>query len=427
MAQTASSPVARRTGFYYGWVIVAVSMVINGLSGNVGTYFGLFVVPVQSELQWSRTTVVLAATIASLAGASVQPFIGPFLDRYGGRVMTVVAGVIAGVAVACAGLASEPWQLYLAYGVYGAASNGVGLQVTNVVVAKWFVARRGRALGFASIGLSASNLIMVPLLQVIISGSGWRFAFLVLGLIVGIGLAVPAALFLRRQPEDMGLRPDGAPAGEAGRAAGQVAGGAAVVDMEHSLTLREALRTRVFYQLLIAWMLAGIPVMAYFVHTIPYLTGDKGIAPALAASAWSVWFLCGSVSKLVWGFISERMPARFSMAACLFGEVAGIAMLLNVGQSLPLLFAWAVVGGTGHGPFAQFQTLIFANYYGRRFLGAIRGFIMPFIVVAGAAGPLLAAYLFQRNGNYQTVWLLFIAMLLVAGTLAIISRPPRRT
>jgi MFS family permease len=186
------------------------------------------------------------------------------------------------------------------------------------------------------------------------------------------------------------------------------------------------LHTRSFYLLLIAWMLAGLPVMAAFIHTIPYLTGDKGISPGLAASAWTVWFACGTISKLVWGFISERIPARFSMAACLFGEAAGMAMLLNVGGSVPLLFLWGVIGGTGHGPFAQFQTLVFANYYGRRFLGSIRGFLMPFIVVSGATGPLLAAYLYQRNGNYQTVWTLFVVMLVIAGTLALVSLPPKR-
>jgi MFS family permease len=186
-------------------------------------------------------------------------------------------------------------------------------------------------------------------------------------------------------------------------------------------------RTRSFYLLLLAWMLASLPVMAAFIHTIPYLRGDRGFSPALAASAWTVWFACGSLSKLAWGFLSERFPARVSVAALLFGEALGMALLLNVGTSIPLLFLWAVVGGTGHGPFAQLQTLIFADYYGRRFLGAIRGLVAPFIVIAGAAGPLFAAFLFQRNGNYQMVWLLFIAMLVVAGALALLAKPPRRS
>lgn len=415
----------KRLPFYYGWVIVAACIVINGLSGNVGTYFGLFVVPIQADLGWGRTTIVLAATIAALSGAAVQPLIGPLIDRYGGRALTAIGGLIGGIALTFASQAREPWQLYLAYGLFGMAVNGVGLQVTNVVVAKWFIAKRGRALGFAAVGLSAANLVMVPLLQTLISSFGWRFAFVMLGLIVAAGLALPSALFLRRQPEDLGLRPDGASPEDTGGLSPGSPPRPAAGPPERSWTLRAALRTRSFYLLLAAWTLASLPVMAYFVHTIPYLRGDKGFSAATAAAAWTAWFACGSLSKLAWGFISERVPARFSVAACLFGEAAGVTVLLNVDHSVPLLFLWSVVGGTGHGPFAQLQTLIFANYYGRRFLGTIRGAIAPFIILSGATGPLLAAYLFQRFGDYQTVWLLFIALFLTAGTLALLSTPPK--
>lgn len=403
---------------YYGWVIVGVAVFINMMAGSLATVFGLFILPMQKDLSWPRTTIVLSTTIAALLGAIMAPLVGPIIDRYGGRVLTTAAALFGGGSIALASQAHAPWQFYLAYGVFGAAViQNAGVQVTSVVVAKWFVARRGRALGFAFAGLSLGSLVMVPVLTVIIASLGWRAGFVAMGALLAVGIALPTALFLRRTPEDMGLLPDGAQRVETTVAAGHRQ------RTEPSWTLREALRTRTLWLLLVAWLLASFPLSAYFIHVIPYLRGERGFGN-LANAAWTTWFAFAFASKLVWGYLSERIPVRFSVAACFMGEAAGVALLLWVGQSAPMLFLWSVVGGLGHGPFAQLQTLIWADYYGRPFLGTIRGALSAPSTLASALGPLLAAYVYQEQGSYRVVWLLFAVLFVTAMFLVLLAAPP---
>ncbi len=413
--------VSTKPRFFYGWVIVGVAMMINMMSGSLATVFGLFIIPMQNDLGWSRTTIVFSTTIAALLGAVTHPLVGPIVDRHGGRVLMVATGVLGGTFIALASQAHVPWQFYLLYGVLGiAVIQSAGAQVTSVVVAKWFVAKRGRALGFSFAGLSLGSFLMIPILTLIINELGWRAGFAVMGVLLAVGIALPAGLLLRRNPEDMGLLPDGAqPA-----AAAKGASAAAPPREEQSWTLGQALRTRTLWLLLAAWLFASFPLSAYFIHVIPYLRGEKEFGN-VANVAWTIWFAFAFASKLVWGYLSEHIPPRFSVAACFLGEAAGIVVLLNVGHSVPMLFLWSVVGGIGHGPFAQLQTLIWADYYGRPFLGTIRGVLSPPTILGPALAPLLAAYVFQHQQSYRTVWILFVALFLVGTTLVLLATPPQ--
>ncbi|MSQ33734.1 MAG: MFS transporter [Dehalococcoidia bacterium] len=408
--------VSTKPRFFYGWVIVGVSMMINMMSGSLATVFGLFIIPMQSELGWSRTTIVFTTTIAALLGAVTHPLVGPIVDRYGGRVLMVATAVVGGTFIALSSQAHVPWQFYLLYGVLGTAViQSAGAQVTSVVVAKWFVAKRGRALGFAFSGLSLGSFVMIPTLTLIINELGWRSGFVVMGVLLAVGIALPAGLFLRRNPEDMGLLPDGVQPAAAATAPPRE---------EQSWTLGQALRTRTLWLLLAAWLFASFPLFAYFIHVIPYLRGEKEFGN-LANVAWTTWFAFAFASKLVWGYLSEHIPPRFSVAACFLGEAAGLVVLLNVGHSVPMLFLWSVVGGIGHGPFAQLQTLIWADYYGRPFLGTIRGVLSPPTILGPALAPLLAAYVFQQQHSYRTVWLLFVVLFLVGTLLVLLATPPK--
>lgn len=416
----------KRPRFYYGWVIVGVCMAVNALAGNVGVFFGLTIVPLQADLGWSRTTIVFASTLAALTGVVIQPLVGPFIDRYGPKGVLIAGALVGGGALMLAGQSRAPWQYYLSFGVFGlAVLQNVGLQATGVVVPKWFVAKRGRALAFIGTGLSLGSVLGVPVLQALISGLGWRLSSMILGLSLAVGIAAPSALFLHRQPEDLGLLPDGARPENASEPLRRVGAVGLTPRSEPSWTLRTALRTRTLYLLVAAWTLGTLPVTAYFVHTIPYLTDDKAFTAGTAASAWTTWFAFGLASKLAWGFLSERIPVRLSAVACLLGEAVGMVLLLNVGRGEPFLFLWSAVGGAAHGPFVQLQTLMWANYYGRPFLGTIRGVLAPPTVLASAFGPLLAAYLFQQQGEYRTVWLLFIFLFLAGAILALLAAPPK--
>lgn len=147
---------------YYGWVIVVLTFMINITTGLLPPVFGLFVLSMQKDLGWDRATLVVATSIATLLGMVLRPVAGMLIDKYGERPLMVCAGTIGGIAIALTSLVNAPWQFYLAYGILGTALLGsVSQQVTSVIVAKWFIAKRGRALSFASTGISLGSLLGV--------------------------------------------------------------------------------------------------------------------------------------------------------------------------------------------------------------------------------------------------------------------------
>lgn len=423
-----SSAVAVRRRLYYGWVIVGVILVINIMYGSTTPLFGFFIIPIQKELGWTRSTIVLTLTIVALIGAPSHAITGLLVDRYGARLLIFVTALIGGLFMVLGGLtASTPWQFYLLFGVLGlAVLQSAGIPVTHIVVSKWFVAKRGRALGWAASGMSLGPTLLTPVVALIISQWGWRWGFVTLGALAGIGIALPAVIFLRRTPEDMGLLPDGVKPNEATSQASAVAQKKpqSEVKVEQSWTLRGAMQTRTFWILLLAGAAHAMATTVVFIHAVPYLRGEKEFGN-LVAAAWSTFFAFSVISKVVWGYISEKIPVQLSMIITTVGKALGVILLLNMGRSTPLLFVWAVLHGSFHGPSAQLQTLIWANYYGRSFLGAIRGVFQFPTVFAQAGAPLLAAYMFDKQGVYREVWLLVTALLFLAAFLFFLSPQPK--
>ena len=222
-----------------------------GLQTLVG---GVFLKPMTEELDWTRTEFTYAQTVGHFLMAFVGFFIGVYVDRYGGRGMMVIGVTIAGVALFMVGAITELWQWVLLRGVLftvGAALMG-GL-VVNVTLSKWWVEKRGQMIGFAAIGASLAGMLMPPLMTVVVDEFGWRTGWRVLA--VGAWLLVyPAAMLMRRQPEDHGLHPDGN-SDEEVRAG---AGAAAAAELANSFTRGEALRTPALYLIVFAYGLSGI-------------------------------------------------------------------------------------------------------------------------------------------------------------------------
>src|SRR5207253_9115492 len=118
-------------------------------------------------------------------------------------------GGLAGCALVATSRVETLWQFYLLRGVGQTLGNALlGNLVVNTTVAKWFVVRRGMAISMASIGISLGGVLMAPLVALVIEAGGWRQAWVFLGLLTWV-LILPSALLMRRQPEDVGLTPDG--------------------------------------------------------------------------------------------------------------------------------------------------------------------------------------------------------------------------
>ncbi|MEX2373750.1 MAG: MFS transporter [Dehalococcoidia bacterium] len=410
---TGPAPARGMRAVYFGYWILGAAFVAQFVSVGAQNYvFGAFFTPMTDDLGWSRSEMTLSRTIGQFIAAFAGFYIGGYVDRYGGRWLMRIGVVILATALFLCSFVQELWQWWLINGLIltvGAAL--IGNLVVNVTLAKWFVLRRGRVVGFAAMGVSFAGVVLTPLATLLVDELGWRAAWQVLaaGALLFI---VPTSFVMRRAPEDHGLQPDGLSAAQ--MAAG--AGDRAAADFASSLTRAQALRTRAFYLVVFAFGLGGLSIGVMLIQTIPFLT-DAGYSRTFAALMITVTSVPSLLSKPVWGYFIDRADAqRLSIVGFVLTAAAIVVIVVGAKSSGAVVFAGYALLGLGWGGFIPLQEVVWASYFGRRYLGAVRSAGLPFSLLLGASAPLLASVYFDRVGNYDGAFLAVAA----AGLLAVV-------
>lgn len=415
----ASSPI-NRPRFFYGWVIVGGAFLSDMLFYGVGTVaFGIFFRFMSEGLQWSRGLLATAILLGRLTALVSSPIIGPLVDRHGPRWVMLFGTWSLGIGAIFMAAVNAPWQFFLAYGgLMTLGTVGMGEIASHTAVAKWFVRKRGRALAVVTMGLSGAGIVIPLPLAALITGLGWRGAWIVLGiavLVIGTG----ASLVMRRQPEDFGLLPDGDLPHETASATITAA------DSEVSLTPRQALRTRAFWLLILSSNAAGMALMGINIHLVSFLL-DNDFSLTTAASIVTFLYVLQTVAKPMWGLIVERLHVRYCIGICYLGGGLGTLLLLNV-SSLPTVIAFALVYGLTRGAQSLLTSLAWADYFGRASQGSIRGISAPFRIISGAGGPVMAGLLFDAYGSYTIAFIAFAVLFWIGGIAMVLARPPQIT
>lgn len=418
---SSESPAAPRKGrLFYGWVVLAVASIANTIAFGAGSVsLAVFIRPMTESLGWSRTALLWGVTFTNFANLAVSPIVGPIVDKYGARPVMLFGAMVAGVAYMALGGISELWQFYILYVI--ATSLGIaeiGSLVTTTAVSKWFMRMRGRALGIVTAANSVGAAIVVPIVAYLITTIGWRGAWMALGLALIAIVLPPVFLFMRNTPESMGLRPDGdapddAPAeSQRSRGSGET----------YQWTAKQALRTRTLWFVVLSSDLSGLAFSGMLFHMVPAFT-DAGMTLQEAGLAYSVYSMGAVVSKLLWGFLGERLPVRFGLATNYAARACALLFLLMTSGPAG---AWAFAGlagvfSTGSAPLSA---QLWADYYGRSFVGSIRGITAPFSLATNMLGPLLAAFMYDQMGSYRVSFWLFIVTLLAGAVLISWAKPP---
>ena len=411
-----------RPKYFYGWVIVAVMAATGAVSMGMGSLnFGLFIKPMGDELGIGRAAFGWAQTARMGASSATSPLIGWLIDRYGSRVMLPVAALATGVALIGLAYVTTSWHLVVLFVVMGLVGmSGPGALVTTVPVLKWFVRNRGKAVAFVGLGIPFGALIFIPLTQVLINEIGWRNAWIVLA-IIGISLIVPlGAIFLRRQPEDMGMLPDG---GEPEGRDDGTSGRRRVVD-EVSWTVREAVRTTTMWRLVIVFSMVQMATGTVALHRIAAFM-DRGMDPTLISFATAFDAVAAGGSTFMFGMLVRWVPSRF-LGAVGFSMLAGASVLTIYATNLPIMFISMAVFGVGIGGMMFLNNYIWADYFGRGSVGAIRGLVNPINLVIGGIGAPAAGYVRDITGSYDQAWWVGVGLMSAAALLTIFTGAPRK-
>ena len=379
--------------------------------------------PITEDFGWTRGQYASGMAIGSLIGGFLAVGIGPLIDRYGPRWILTTATFIVGGTVVCTSFVTSFWQYFLLQIFARSINQGVVSLAMQVIIPKWFVRKRGRAVAFGGIGSAIGNSGTPLFSQLFISWLGWRHALLILGSSVWAITLLPIWFFLRRSPEDIGLLPDGEQEESRGkRSTGNERDSGEPGVLENSLTVRQVLRHRSLYLLLVAFTLASLVGSSLYLHLIPYLS-DKGMSSGAAVMVMAVLSSSSVIGALVLGFAVERYSARYLLSVGFLLAAVSYIILLNVTTPVVAL-VWAVYLGVLNGGMQTLTQVIYADYYGSRSLGAIRGLNAPAQMGANSLGPLAAAVAFDYRGDYFFIFALFGILLVVSGLSLFVARPP---
>ena len=408
---------------FYGWVIVWVMAVSGAMSMAMGSLnFGLFIKPMGDDLGIGRAAFGWAHTARQGASSVTSPAVGWLLDRFGARVMLPVAAIMTGLSMVGLAHIGHAWQLVLLFAVMGLVGmSGPGALVTSVPVLKWFVADRGRAIAFMSVGIPVGALLFVPLTQYLIDSVGWQSAWIILA-VMGMGVIVPlAAVFVRREPEDMGLRPDGAERVSADRRGAAAAGGP---PDEVSWSLSEAVRTVTLWKLVATFSLVSLAIGTVALHRIADFM-DKGLDPTLISFATALDAVCAGVMTFMFGMLVRYVPARV-LGATGFLMLTAASVMTIYADNLAIMFASMALFGLGIGGMMFLQNFIWADYFGRQNVGSIRGFVNPINLAVGGLGAPAAGYVRDILGTYDPAWWAGVALMAFAAALVVSTSAPSK-
>ena len=410
-------------GTYYGWAIPASTLLISFASALMfGPVLGVFVKPIGDDMGWSRATIAMAFTIGSFAGTLLPAAIGSYLDRHGARGVVVVAGIIVAGCTLGLALMTQPWHFWVFYGVgRGVAVAGVQFG-TTVAIANWFVRKRGRAMAVGGSGLRMGQAALPLLIHAVIIAMSWRHAFAMLAVMSLLFIAVPAFLFIRRRPEEMGLLPDGAAPREP-----PPAGQPAAVqrdDVETSWTLREAMRTKALWLTIVAVSAVFFVNGSVNLHAVANFQ-DRGMPAGLAVSVTTIFALTSTVMTFVSGFALERVHVRYGAILASMCYLAAV-VVITVADTYALAVLFGVLFGLANGAWTTVERLLYPDYFGRRHVGAIRGFVSPFRGMVSPFGAILAGFIRDTRGSYTLAFVIFAGMCVLATLSLVLATPPRK-
>jgi MFS family permease len=393
---------AEKREIFWGWYIVMGAFLIMGMNYGARYCFGVFLKPMSAEFGWSRSVTSLAATINMLVYSFGSIFVGRMLDRIAPRWIATIGASIAACGYILTGFVSTPLGFYLTYGLMvGLGATGMGVVACTSSVGKWFIKKRGVAIGVASMGISFGTVALTPLAGYVAGYFSWRFGLMALGLLtLLVGIIIAQTIMRKTHPEAYGLLPDGDKIEVPHQSPTAV----------HKISVLTIFRDSRFWTLAICQGLAVMVCMTVFVHQVAYAT-DNGIGKIAAATSLAAVSMTGFIGQFFFGWLSDRLkdPKYASFVGTLF-VLAGMILLINA-KSISQLYIYALIYGFGYGSLAPVVPIIAANRFGRHVLGSIYGLLTFFIGIGGSIGPILGGFIYDRFGSYRYLWLINIIVL----------------
>jgi sugar phosphate permease len=371
------------------------------------------------DLGLSRTMISTIYTAGSLSAAMLMFAIGRLLDKFGARIMLTIVGLLFGLALMWMSHLNNPIELF--FGIVAIRTLGQGslTLIPTTLVAIWFIRLRGKATALASLGGGICQAILPLITHMLISQLGWRNAWVVQGLMVWLILIIPVITLIRRGPESVGQLPDGDQYSIDPNKLTQ----RTYVNNERNWTLKDAIHTRTFWLLIFTGSSPALIITALVFHQVS-IFDNKGLDPSVAAEALTVMAIGTLSGTLLSGILTDRLEARYIVASSHGIIIIGMLFSFSISREIEAIIYGGLLG-LGFGIFLTSSTVIWANYFGRKHLGSIRGIATSCVVAFAALGPMPFGILFDLTGDYTIAIASFLILPLACGLAALYAKAPR--
>jgi MFS family permease len=407
------SDIASARGWYYGWNIVVVSVLAQISANGVALIaFSLFLKDWSAELRVPISSLQLAYVPMLLVSSLLSPLAGSLADKYQARWL-MFSGLL-GIAITSMliSLITSTWQLYVLYGTILPVSICFSTNVVaNALVSRWFVQRRGLALGLTAFGVGFAGVVLPPAIAATMPTIGWRFIWRVASLIVTFLVAPLVLRVLRDRPSAReGLHyvnGHAAPARDHSKASAEI-----------TIRWGDILGRRNF------WLLLGafLPILSIYggsQQNLAPIAASHGFSQWAAGTLLSVLSVSQITSSLALGLISDRFGNRVPLAALAFVVAIGAA-LIAFGSTMYGLFIAVAIVGMGGGLFTLLAAAIAAEF-GPAGFGRAFGLLMAFIPAISII-PFAVARIQELTGSYTPGLLAMAVLAVVGGALSLLMR-----
>ena len=403
----------------YGWRMVGLVSAIRIIGGGLHQFgFTVFFLPISQDLGLNRAATSLAFSLSRAEGAIEAPLVGYLIDRYGPRPILVTAVFLAGIGYILLSWVNSYASFMIVYlGVICLAFVAGFIHSPMVVANSWFIRQRARAMTVVGAAVPVGGALITPLLAIGVTSMGWRWAAFASGCIFLL-VCLPLSFQLKGSPESMGLLPDGdVPPAPGAMSAAEITNKNANAD----LTSREAMKTWVFWVLVVSMTARVTCYSAATVHFVPLMVW-KGLSEGAAAALLGAFAFANLVAHFVLGWIADRVNKPKLLVVCHFLPALSVAPLLSDSGHWQLWFftivfilldasfpiVWATVG----------------DFFGRRHFATVRGSMSFFYMWGSFAGPVLAGAIYDRTQSYMIVlWIWFSLLIFATLLILFLIRP----
>ena len=399
----------------YAWLILVSAIGFYALPvGVIGNTSGIFLQPVMNDFGWSRTTASLYLTIAPWVAAVCTPFAGSILAKVNSRWVLTATSLIYGLATAATAYATQAWEWDLYGVIYGVTSAFFMYLAAPVLINLWFKSNPGTVLGFAGAALSITAAIASPVGQSLITSHGWQYSRMVLGLFVAVVSTVITALFVRRSPESIGVRPLGeetvAPAPTQNGTQNGTENGTAPA--EEGATVRQARSSVALYMMI---LVAGIFCLgASFFQQIPSFAADGSLGAEAGAVAVSIVMVGGLIGKFLLGWMTDHVGSAITGVFASACGVVGILLAFIAGSNVALFYVGVALFGIAFAALTVVSPMFARQGFGSANFSGIYSWVSTGLFVFSGIAPLLYARVYDATHSFTVDFLFVIIIYVVA-------------